>query len=369
MLSKAKRIVVKVGSALIADEGTGKVRAEWLATFAEDVARLKKSGKDVIIVTSGAVALGRHVLKLKSGALELEEKQAAAACGQIALAHAWRDAFAKHGLAAAQLLLTADDSAVRRRYLNARSTLDALLALSAVPVVNENDTVATAELKVGDNDRLSARVAEMTSADVLILLSDIDGLYSADPRANPKAEFIPEVKQITPEIEKMAGGAGSAQGTGGMATKLQAAKIALKAGCHMIIAKGGIEHPLAALEKGGRHTIFLAGESPLSARKQWISGMLQVAGALVVDEGAAKALQSGKSLLPAGVKAIEGIFARGDAVLIRSSSGRILGKGLAAYSNTDAARIIGRQSNEIETILGFKGRVALIHRDDMVLEQ
>ncbi len=368
MLNNAKRIVVKVGSALIANESTGKTRAEWLASLAEDVSELQRTGKQVIVVTSGAVALGRHILKLKAGQLTLEEKQAAAACGQIALASAWRDAFAAHNLPVAQLLLTADDSAVRRRYLNARATIETLLATGALPVVNENDTVATAELKVGDNDRLSARVAEMISADVLVLLSDIDGLYDADPRSNPKANFIPEVKQVTPAIEAYAGGAGSTHGTGGMATKLQAARIALAAGCHMLIAKGDVAHPLRALSQNARHTRFIANESPLTARKKWISGMLQVSGALVVDEGAGKALASGKSLLPAGVKAVEGNFSRGDAVLIRDTGGRIMGRGLVAYSAADAGRIIGRQSNEIETILGFKGRGALVHRDDMVLE-
>lgn len=365
MLKNAKRIVIKIGSSLIA-EPAGAVRALWLVTLAADIAALAKAGTQVVVVTSGAVALGRGAL----GASEaLEEKQAAAACGQPLLMAAWNQAFSAHHVACAQILLTAEDSGHRRRYLNARNTLEVLLAHGVIPVVNENDTVATHELKIGDNDRLSARVAEMASADCLVLFSDIDGLYTADPRSDKNATFIPEVKGgITPEIEAYAGGVGSGVGTGGMVTKLQAAKIALAAGCHMAIARGNVEHPLKALADGGRATWFIASENPMSARKRWIGGGLHSAGKVVVDSGAAEALKGGKSLLPAGVKGVEGEFERGDAVLIVEANGRTIGKGLTAYSAADARRIAGRKSQESEEILGFKGRVALIHRDDMVLE-
>lgn len=369
MLNQAKRIVIKIGSSLLIDEATGRVREAWLSGMAEDIKALAAQGKQVIVVTSGAVALGRLQFagKLKAGLL-LEEKQATAACGQIALFAAWRDAFAPHQLTAAQLLLTADDSIERRRYLNARNTIDTLLELGAVPVINENDTVATAEIRFGDNDRLAARVAQMAGADLLVLLSDIDGLYTADPGSNPRAEFIPEVREITPEIERMGGGSASNVGSGGMITKLAAAKIALSAGCSMVIARGNVEHPLRTLEKGGRHTRFIAQESPLSARKHWIAGSLHPSGSVIVDDGAAKALSSGKSLLPAGVTAIEGTFDRGDAVLIRNRQGSVIGKGLIAYGADDARRIQGKQSQEIEQILGFKRKDVLIHRDDMTLE-
>jgi len=360
MISSAKRIVIKVGSSLVADEATGKLREAWLAAFAEDVAALAAQNKQVILVTSGAIALGRAQLGLKAKSLlHLEEKQAAAACGQIALFAAWRDAFAAHKIKIGQLLLTADDSIHRRRYLNARNTIDTLLELGAIPVINENDTVATTEIRFGDNDRLSARVAQMAGADLLILLSDVDGLYSADPSSNPKAEFIAEVKEITGEIEAMAGGA-SSLGSGGMVTKL--------AGCHMIIARGTVDRPLKALQAGGKHTQFIARENPLGARKHWIAGSVHPAGTIVVDDGAAQALKNGKSLLPAGAVAIEGEFDRGDAVLIKNLNGVVIAKGLIAYDAADARRIMGKQSADIEKILGFKRRDVLIHRDDLVLE-
>jgi len=369
MLNNAKRIVIKIGSSLVTDEAAGRVREKWLLALAEDIHELHQQKKQVIVVTSGAVALGRLQLGLPlKTALQLEEKQAAAACGQIELSAAWRDALGSHKLKVAQLLLTADDSIERRRYLNARNTIDTLMELGAIPIINENDTVATAELRFGDNDRLSARVAQMAGADLLILFSDIDGLYSADPRSDKNAKFIPEVHDITPEIEAMAGESSSDIGSGGMVTKIGAAKIALSAGCHMVIARGDVEHPLRILEKGGKHTHFHAKESPLSARKHWIAGSIHPAGRITIDEGAAKALKSGKSLLPAGVKAIEGSFERGDAVLIRDTQGKTLGKGLIAYSAEDAVRILGKKSGEIEQILGFKRRDVLIHRDDMVLE-
>jgi glutamate 5-kinase len=369
MFTHAKRIVIKIGSSLLIDEASGHVRDAWLAALAQDIHTLRTQGKQVILVTSGAVALGRGPLGLKSKALLLlEEKQAAAACGQIELYAAWRNALAPYTLKVAQLLLTADDSIVRRRYLNARNTIDTLLELGAVPIINENDTVATAEIRFGDNDRLAARVAQMASADYLILFSDIDGLYTADPGANPDAKFIAEVHDITPDIERMAGGSASAVGSGGMVTKLAAAKIALGAGCHMVIARGTGLHPLQALMHDGRCTRFIAKESPLSARKHWIAGSIHPAGSVVVDGGAASALHSGKSLLPAGVTAIEGLFGRGDTVLIKDAGGQVIGRGLIAYAADDATRIVGKKSHEIEGILGFKGRDVLIHRDDMVLQ-
>jgi glutamate 5-kinase len=368
MLMQAKRIVIKVGSSLLVEEG-GELRATWLAAFAEDVAALVAEKKEIILVTSGAIALGRAQLGLKAKALlHLEEKQAAAACGQITLFSAWRDALAKHDLTVGQLLLTADDSIHRRRYLNARSTIDTLLELGAIPVINENDTVATAEIRFGDNDRLSARVAQMAGADLLILLSDIDGLYTADPSKNKNAEFISEVQAITPEIEKMAGGSATAVGSGGMITKIAAAKIAMSAGCNMIIACGTDNHALKNLFGGGKHTRFVPEENPQSARKHWIAGSVHPAGSITVDDGAAKALAGGKSLLPAGVVAVEGSFMRGDTVLIKNKNGDVLGKGLVAYDAADAQRILGKKSADIEAILGFKRRDVLIHRDDMVLE-
>jgi glutamate 5-kinase len=368
MLANAKRIVIKVGSSLLV-EGDGALRAKWLAAFSEDIAALKADKMDIILVTSGAIALGRAQLGLKAKSLlHLEEKQAAAACGQITLFTAWREALAKHDIAVGQLLLTADDSIHRRRYLNARNTIDTLLELGAVPVINENDTVATAEIRFGDNDRLSARVAQMAGADLLVLFSDIDGLYTADPNKHKDAKFIEEVKEITPQIEAMAGDAASALGSGGMATKIAAAKIATGAGCSMLIARGTENHALKTLQSGGKHTRFTASENPTSARKRWIAGSVHPAGSVTVDDGAAKALAAGKSLLPAGVTTVEGAFIRGDTVLIKNAEDEILGKGLVAYDAADAARIIGKKSAEIEKILGFHRRDVLIHRDDLVLE-
>ena len=368
MFKDAKRIVLKFGSSLIIDE-ENVARKAWLSSLAKDIAELKKQGKQIVIVTSGAVALGRHPLGYGRRALELEEKQAAAACGQITLFSLWAQTLGEVSLFPAQMLLTADDSINRRRYLNARNTLDTLLEnANAIPVINENDTVATAELRFGDNDRLAARVAQMAGADLLVLFSDIDGLYTADPRSNSGAEFISEITEINEDIEAMAGGAASAVSTGGMATKIAAAKIATAAGCHMIIACGTEASPLKALVDGGKCTRFVAKESPKSARKHWIAGGLHPSGIVYVDDGAADALAKGKSLLPAGVKAVEGRFDRGDAVLIKTLKDKLLGKGLIAYSADDALRILGRKSQEIEQILGFKRRDVLIHRDDLVLE-
>ncbi len=369
MIKDAKRIVLKVGSALVADETTGRARESWIRAFAEDVVALRAQGRQVVIVTSGAIALGRMQLKMKPKArLVLEEKQAAAAVGQIALFAAWREAFATHDLVAAQLLLTADDSIQRQRYLNARATLETLLEHHAVPIINENDTVATSEIRFGDNDRLAARVAQMAEAEMLVLFSDIDGLYDADPSKHPNARFIPVVEQITPEIEKMAGGVNSAVGSGGMVTKIAAAKIACAAGCHLVIASGKGERPLAALMQGGRHSLFKAEGSPRAARKNWIAGSMHPRGRVVVDDGAARALASGSSLLPAGVKDISGEFERGDTVEIVLPDGKVLGRGLIAYASSDTRLILGKQSEEIEQILGFKRKDVLIHRDDMVLE-
>ncbi|MFO7306114.1 MAG: glutamate 5-kinase [Gammaproteobacteria bacterium] len=366
-LLDARRIVVKVGSALLVEPATGEVNRAWLETLAADIARLRARGCEVLVVSSGAIALGRRAVGLPVGRLKLEESQAAAAVGQIRLAHAWKEVLETHGLQVAQILLTLGDTEERRRYLNARSTLRTLLKLGAVPVINENDTVATAEIRYGDNDRLAARVAQMISADCLILLSDVDGLYTADPRLRPDARFIPEIRSITPEIEKMAGRSVSDVGSGGMATKIAAAKIAIAAGCHMCVALGRELHPIRRIEDGARCSWFFPTVNPTTVRKQWIAGTLKPAGELVLDAGAVRALRSGKSLLPAGVVAVLGTFERGDAVIVRDPDGREIARGLCAYSSGDASKIIGRKSHEIEALLGYRGRDELIHRDDLVL--
>lgn len=365
-LIKARRIVVKIGSALLVEAKTGAVKAPWLASLIGDLVEARRRGAEVIVVSSGAIALGRRSLGLATGKLRLEESQAAAAVGQIALAQAWSEAFRTRNIVAAQVLVTLTDTEERRRYLNARATLATLLAQGAVPVINENDTVATSEIRYGDNDRLAARVASMMSADCLVLLSDVDGLYSAPPE-NSGARFIAEVTEITPEIEAMAGKPVSGLGSGGMVTKIEAGKIALGAGCNMAIASGHQLHPLQRIAEGARCTWFLAQASALQSRKRWIAGTLQPVGHLVVDEGAGAALARGKSLLPAGVKRIEGSFARGDTVSIMTEAGREIARGLVAYDAADATRILGRKSGEIEDTLGFRGRDELVHRDDMVL--
>jgi glutamate 5-kinase len=364
---RAKRIVVKIGSALLADRSTGTLKTEWLNSLMDDVAALVNAGKDVVLVSSGSIALGRHKLGLPKGALELEQSQAAAAVGQISLAHAYQEMASARGLTAAQILLTLGDTEERRRYLNARNTIETLLALKAIPVVNENDTVATAEIRYGDNDRLSARVASMVSADTLVLLSDIDGLYTAPPQTDANARHIPLVTEITPEIEAMAGDAGTELSKGGMKTKVEAGKIALGAGTNMVITTGKVQHPLRAIAEGAKVTWFLAKSDPVTAKKRWIAGQLEPAGHIVIDAGAEKALLSGKSLLPAGVTAVAGDFDRGDAVIIRSIDGRELGRGLIAYGLDDARRIVGKRSSEIAKILGYDGRDTLVHRDDMAL--
>jgi glutamate 5-kinase len=365
----ARRIVVKIGSSLLVDPVGGRLQAAWLGSLADDVAELACAGKEIIIVSSGAIALGRHVLGFAKGPLELEKSQAAAAVGQISLASAYQEVLKARGLTAAQILLTLGDTEERRRYLNARQTIETLLAQRAIPVVNENDTVATSEIRYGDNDRLSARVASMMSADCLVLLSDVDGLYTAPPGSSPDARRIDEVRQITPEIEAMAGAGGSELSRGGMVTKIEAARIALGSGTNMVITSGKVMHPLRALSRGAPCTWFLAPSDPLTARKRWIAGQLEPKGVLHVDAGAEKALLSGKSLLPAGVTKVEGSFERGDAVIIRSSNGREVGRGLVAYARPEAARIIGRKSGEIAAILGYRGRTELVHRDDMVLNR
>jgi len=365
-LAKARRIVVKIGSALLVDVKTGAIKASWLASLIDDLADAKIRGADIIVVSSGAIALGRRTLGLPKGKLKLEQSQAAAAVGQIALAHAWSEALRTRNIVAAQVLVTLTDTEERRRYLNARATLTTLLAQGAVPVINENDTVATSEIRYGDNDRLAARVASMMSADCLVLLSDIDGLYTAPP-GRKEAKFLAEVKDITPEIEAMAGRPVSGVGSGGMITKIEAGKIALGAGCNMVIASGHEMHPLKQIADGGRCTWFLAPASALQSRKRWIAGTLQPIGHLVVDDGAAAALARGKSLLPAGVKRVEGSFSRGDTVSVVTVRGREIARGLVTYDAGDASSIAGLKSVEIEKVLGFRGRDELIHRDDMVL--
>jgi glutamate 5-kinase len=367
--ASARRVVVKIGSSLLVDRATGALKSPWLDSLADDVAGLVAREKEVILVSSGAIALGRHMLCLPKGALTLEQSQAAAAVGQIALAGAYRTVFEAHKLTAAQILLTLGDTEERRRYLNARQTIGTLLGHRAVPVVNENDTVATSEIRYGDNDRLSARVASMMSADCLILLSDVDGLYTMPPGGQAASKLIREVRHITPEIEAMAGSAGTELSRGGMVTKIEAAKIALASGTNMVITSGKIDHPLRALADGALCTWFLAPSDPVTARKRWIAGQLEPKGFVEIDKGAEKALLSGKSLLPAGVTRVGGPFERGDAVVIRAGDGRELGRGLSAYAREDAARIIGKKSAEIATILGHEGRTELVHRDDMVLSR
>jgi len=366
-LDAAKRIVVKIGSALLVDRASGALRTEWLAGLAADVAAAKARGQDVVLVSSGSIALGRGVLGLGDGPLALEQSQAAAAVGQIRLARAYEEALAPHGLTTAQVLVTLEDSADRRRYLNSRATIGTLLGFGAVPIVNENDTVATDEIRFGDNDRLAAQVALMCGADALVLLSDVDGFYSGNPRTDPAARRFDVIDEITPEIEAMAGDAGSGLSRGGMKTKLMAAKTATGAGCAMAITEGSVANPLARLAAGAVPcTWFSPQGDPGAARKHWIAGM-KTRGALAVDAGAAGALGRGKSLLPAGVTRVVGTFGRGEPVAILGPSGETLGKGLVRYTAEEARLIAGRQSGEIEAVLGYPGRAALIHRDDMVL--
>jgi glutamate 5-kinase len=366
-LENFRRIVVKVGSSLLVDSDAGEVHASWLAALAADIARLHGRGCEVLVVSSGSIALGRSRLKLPRGPLKLEESQAAAAVGQIELARIWSEVLGAHGIGAGQILVTLQDTEERRRYLNARSTIGKLLEWRAVPVINENDTVATAEIRYGDNDRLAARVATMASADLLVLLSDIDGLYTAPPAHNPEAQLIPVVETITADIEAMAGTAASELSRGGMRTKIEAAKIATTAGTHMLIASGKIEHPLQAIADGGRCTWFLTPANPVTARKRWIAGSLEPKGTLTIDAGAVAALRAGKSLLPAGVIRVDGQFARGDAVVVRGPDTHEIGRGIVAYDVDDADRIKGRSSPDVAAVLGVSGRAEMIHRDDLVI--
>jgi len=366
-LTDFRRIVVKVGSSLLVDSEGGRLNQDWLASLAEDLAALHRDKRDLLVVSSGAIALGRAVLKLPAGPLRLEDSQAAAAVGQIALARTWAEVLGRHGITAGQVLVTLQDTEERRRYLNARSTIDKLLDWHAVPVINENDTVATNEIRYGDNDRLAARVATMASADLLVLLSDVDGLYDAPPAANAAAKLIPLVDRITPAIEAVSGAAGSELSRGGMQTKIEAGKIATHGGTHMVIGSGRIAHPLKAIAAGARCTWFLTPANPVTARKKWIAGSLEPKGTLTIDAGAVAALRSGKSLLPAGVIRIDGMFARGDAVVIRGPDGAEVGRGLVAYDADDALKIRGRSSVDILSILGFAGRTEMVHRDDLVV--
>ncbi len=366
-LTGARRIVIKIGSSLLVDSETGLIRRDWLTALSEDIARLRARGQEVLIVSSGSIAMGRHVLGLPKGSLKLEASQAAAAAGQIQLAHAYQEILALQGLQVAQILLTPGDTEERRRYLNARSTLSTLLDLGAIPVVNENDTVATIEIRYGDNDRLAARVAQMISADCLVLLSDVDGLYTADPKDDPSATIVAEVTDLNDRILAMAGTTQTVEGSGGMPTKLKAAQIATAAGCTMFIANGKILHPLKALEEGANTTCFIARDTPRKARKKWIAASLSAQGRIIVDAGAEKALKSGKSLLPAGVVRIEGRFDRGDLVTVANGDNIELGRGLVAYSSDDASRIVGHKSSEIVEILGYSGRDEMIHRDELAL--
>ncbi|MEO4045073.1 glutamate 5-kinase [Hoeflea sp. CAU 1731] len=370
-LREYRRVVIKIGSALLVDRARG-LRHGWLEALCADIAALHATGVEIIVVSSGAIALGRTILPSGSAlarakSLRLEESQAAAAIGQIALAKAWSETLSANGILAGQLLLTLEDTRARRNYLNARATIGQLLKLGAVPVINENDTVATSEIRYGDNDRLAARVATMAGADLLVLLSDVDGLYTAAPGVDPQAQFIDYVPEVTASVFEMAGDAGSELSRGGMKTKIEAGRIATGAGCAMIIASGKVNHPIAAIDDCARHTFFAARNAHVTARKTWIAGQLQPAGVFTIDEGAAAALLSGKSLLPAGVRHIDGSFERGDTIVIRNLEGREIARGLSAYGAEEATRIAGRKSSEIIEILGYAGRTAMIHRDDMVL--
>ena len=366
-LNAFRRIVIKVGSSLLVDSAAGELKRAWLASLVEDIAELHGEKRDVLVVSSGAIALARATLKLPRGPLRLEEAQAAAAVGQIALARSWAETLGAQGITAGQILLTLTDTEERRRYLNARETIDKLLEWRAVPVINENDTVATSEIRYGDNDRLAARVATMVSADLLVLLSDIDGLYDKPPAPGNSAQLIPVVPFISAEIEAMAGASGSELSRGGMVTKIEAGKIATTAGVHMVIASGRVMNPLKAIARGGPCTWFLTPANPVTSRKKWIAGSLEPRGALHIDDGAVRALRTGKSLLPAGVKKVEGDFGRGDAVILRGPDGAEVGRGLVAYDIADAEKIVGRSSADVQTILGFTGRTEIVHRDDMVM--
>jgi glutamate 5-kinase len=365
-LGKLRRLVVKIGSSLLVNED-GRLDRDWLSGLAEDIGRLHAVDQQILVVSSGAIAIGSNVLDINPRRSRLEELQAAAAAGQVQLVHAYQEALGEHGVVAAQVLLTLEDTENRRRFLNAKGTLSKLLEHRVVPVINENDTVATEEIRYGDNDRLAARVAQMVMADGLVLLSDVDGFYREDPAKNPHAEHIPSVEKITDALFVMAGESRSDFGSGGMATKLQAARIATHAGCSTIIASGAVEHPLNALAGGGKCTVFAALGTPATARKQWLAGIHEVRGELRLDAGAAAALANGNSLLPVGLVEVIGNFRRGDAVSLVGANGAELGRGLAAYASDEATEIIGCRSGQIEPILGYRGRTVMVHRDDLVL--
>ena len=369
LIQKSKRIVIKIGSALLIDKNKGGLKNKWLETLALDICNLIKLKKEVVVVSSGSIALGKKQLELKSN-LTLDEKQAAAATGQISLTHAWKEVMQKHGLNVAQILLAPDDTETRRKHLNARATLIKLLELGVIPVINENDTVSTEEIKFGDNDRLAARVAQMCSADLLILLSDINGLYSSDPNKNKNSTLIGEITEISREIESMAGPAHSKISSGGMITKIEAAKISMNAGCHMIICDGRLNNPLLKLQDS--HTVFSwfkAKDNPLNLRKQWISGALQVKGKITIDDGATKAIKKGYSILPAGILSTEGDYEKGDLIKIVDQSKTFIGTGLTHFNNSEVELIKGSKSENIETILGYRGKDEVVHRDDLVLEK
>ena len=361
----AKRLVVKIGSALLVDRKSG-LKQGWLSALAMDVAEAKVRGTDVVLVSSGSIALGRKVLNLGDGILTLEQSQAAAAVGQIRLARAYEEVLAPHGITTAQVLVTLEDTEDRRRYLNSRATMETLLGLGVVPIVNENDTVATDEIRFGDNDRLAAQIAVTVGADQLVLLSDVDGFYSANPKEDASAQRFDLVQTITPQIEAMAGDPISGLSKGGMKTKLLAAKTAVAGGCAMAIMEGSVLRPLRALAEGANRTWFVAQGDPQAARKRWIAAM-KPRGEVVVDVGAVGALAQGKSLLPAGVTKVIGRFGRGEPVTIAGPDGASLGKGLMRYTSDEARKIAGHRSGEIEALLGYPGRAALIHRDDMVI--
>lgn len=363
---KHKRVVIKIGSALLVDRKDG-LKADWLASLCDDIAKLREQDIDVLVVSSGAIAMGRSVLSITEKRLKLEENQACAAIGQIALARAWSENLSTHDIVAGQILLTLNDTEERRRYLNARATTSELLNMKCVPIINENDTVATSEIRYGDNDRLAARVATMVGADLLILLSDVDGLYTASPSEDENAEFLGTIDAITPEIEAMAGDAGSELSRGGMRTKIDAAKIATNAGCAMIIASGQRQNPISAIDDGARSSWFSPSGTPRAARATWIAGQLEPAGTITIDDGAVGALKKGRSLLPAGIKSVAGKFSRGDNVTVVDLNGDEVARGLAAYDAIEAREIAGLKTSEIEEKLGYSGRSAMIHRDDLVM--
>lgn len=367
-LSQANRVVIKIGSSILMDEDEGYFKFEWLKSLIKDVKMLTDLGKEVIIVTSGAVALGKQYLELNREVIKLEEKQAAAACGQVELIKHYQNLLSTHGIKAAQILLTLNDLENRRRYLNAKNTIETLIENNVVPIINENDTVATNEIRFGDNDRLAARIAQITSADYLILLSDVNGLYTKNPQLSDDAKHLAIVDSITPEIEDMAGGALSSVGSGGMTTKIEAAKMAVSCGCNMYLTSGKIDNPIQSLLDGSeKSTLFISNETPVSARKLWFLGALNITGEIIIDDGAVKALIGGSSLLPVGVVDINGEFERGDVVSIKDCRMNEIARGLSAYDTEDARLIMGHQTSEIELITGFSGRGELVHRNDLAL--